>query len=320
MKPQRNEDENLDALEFLSDAAASEQPKRPPASARRGSRPPRREGRPETSRGSAEKPPAPPPTSASDDLPPLEPPPAPTPESAAPTQTEVATPSYRCLRCGYPLANVDERCSECGTVPDRDTLRHWFSGEEQVRLNNVLWFVGAALFLRLFVAPPELLWFARIGIAIVVGCGCIVAGREKPNSTGGYFGVGGSIAAVLMFLTLWSSPLAYFTLDIVAACCLLLAVLHDPEGDPIGVVPGVRIAASVFLTLTPLLAVGCYLLDRQTNPAVGGLFGGVAPPSSVFDDYPLFELVIPYAAAFCTWLFVLWALVMLRKRLFTPID
>ena len=131
-----DDDENLDALEFLSESAADPPP---PTSSR-----PK-----QSSRARREKP----------SLPPLNlapPPPPPPPEPREP-KTVDHTPRYRCLNCGYPLLEGDEyRCSECGRSFDRNMLRNWYSDEERARFNSIIWFTVACLFLKLLLIKISL--------------------------------------------------------------------------------------------------------------------------------------------------------------------
>jgi hypothetical protein len=222
-------------------------------------------------------------------------------------------PPYRCLRCGYPLPTGGElRCAECGHAYDRDTVESWFSGEEQARFEHVLWLVVAGLFLRLLVLP-QLLLISRLGSAVVIGWACYLAYRGKQESTGGYYGLAGMIAAGLMFFVFsWQkSALPFHTLDMIAGCLLLLAMLHDPSGVGVGAVTGGQRLAFAILFGAPVLAVACYVCEQAADASL-------ASGNPFLSLYPPFGLLVPYLAAGGVWLFVWRTLAGIRHMLFGP--
>lgn len=287
------DDENIDALESLSRDSADA---RRPAQARSARR--SHAAAPRTSQ------PEPPPPEL--DLAPPSPPSKPQPARLA--QGEM--PRYRCLSCGYPLlGGQNNRCPECGRSFSKSDLRLWFSGEEETRLNNVIWFVVACLFLKLMLIPV-LVHAARLATMIIIAWACVRAAYGKGDSAGGYFGMAGLIAAGLMLLTAWQeTPLGFYALDMIAGCLLLLAMVHDAQGGTLARASGSRTAALVLLFLSPLVASACWYAHDQ----------GVQPWSTtvVPDPYgDVFGFVIPYAGAAGVWLLVWWTLTRMRKLLF----
>ncbi len=249
-------------------------------------------------------------------------PPGPPPEPLIPAipaarggpQSLPETPIYRCLGCGYPLAGEDLRCAECGRSYDADTLAAWFSGDERARFDHVLWLATASLFLRLLLIP-QLMWVAKLGGAAVAMWACYVAMRNKPEGPGRFYGLAGITAGGLMTLSFaWSAnPLPYYTLDMLAGCVLLLAMLHDASGDGVAGHSASRALAPVLLFLTPLFALACYLADWATGAALAGR-------SALFDAFPPFTTGAPYLAAAGIWIFVWRSLTGIRKLLFGERD
>ena len=262
-------------------------------------------------------PPTGPPTDPDDPFPAVSPPAATTiqpVQRASASNRRAAEPEYRCLACGYPLADDGElRCSECGRVHDRSTLNAWFDGDEESRLTRVIWLIVATLFLRLFVLPP-LLWASRAAAACVIVIAGLTANAGKRGSIGGYY-AGATIAAgsFMLLLTWATSPLSYYTLDLVAGCTLLLSLLHDPDA---GRVLRRRTDATVPLValfLAPLLAAGCYLLLAWSPTTVIGTL--TLPP-----EYSPFGFFVPAAAATAIWLLAWRTAVTIRNVLFRRSD
>lgn len=262
-------------------------------------------------------PPRPAPTPSTAAAPPLPPPlPAlrPTPGNAAAADEE---PRYRCLACGYPLLSDEQaRCAECGRTYDAETLEHWFGGDERRRFEHVIWLVLATLFVKLLVLP-ELWWVARVAGAIVILAAGFLAYRGKQDSVGGYFALAAMVIGGLMILGFsWGGrSLAYYTLDMIAGCVLLLAMLHDPVCGPIGRMHVGRRIAPVLLFLAPPLAIACWIIEQTLSSAnPGALFG--PPPLTLAGHYPLFSFVVPYLAAAGMWFFVWWTLAGVRRVYF----
>ncbi len=295
--PRRDDDENLRAMRQL-----------------RAQAPPRAPAAP-TPKAAPPSPPARPPTDPGDPFPVVPPP------TTAPKQVTQSPPSYarhppefRCLACGYPLLDDGElRCSECGHEHDRPTLKAWFNGDEESRFTRVIWLIVATLFLRLFMLPP-LLWAARVAAACAIVAAALTAYAGKQGSIGGYYAGATMAAGSFMVLLSWAtSPLSYYTLDLIAGCTLLLSLLHEPC---VGRVLRRRTDATVplvVLFLTPLLAGGCYLL-LQTNLAttVGTL---TLPPA-----YSPFGFIVPAVAAAAVWLYAWRTAVNVRNTLFRVPD
>lgn len=224
--------------------------------------------------------------------------------------------TYRCLECGYALAGVRElRCPECGRPCDPDTLEQWFDGPEPARFDHVLWLVSASLLLRLLLLP-EMLFVSRLGIAIVAAWASRVAGRGKEDTVGGYFGLAGTIVAVLMLLGFsWlASPLAFHTLDVMTAGMVLQAMLYGPTGRRVGLAAGARWLGRGLVVLAPLLALACHIMDQTWG-------GATTPPNPLYVPYPPYRFVVPFAAAAAAWVAVWVALALLRRTLFTaPVE
>ncbi len=297
--PRREDDDNVRALRHLH----AQSPPAAPAPPRANVAPP--------------VPPTPPTADANDPFPAL---PA---FTATPTQVPVgppargrraAAPEYRCLACGYPLLdNGNLRCSECGREHDRATLNAWFSGDEESRFTRVIWLIVATLFLRLFLLPP-LLWASRAAAACVIVVAGLTAYAGKQGSIGGYY-AGATIAAgsFMVLLTWATSPLSYYTLDLIAGCTLVLSLLHEPC---VGRVLPRRTDATlplVALFLAPLLAGVCYLLLQTTAPP---MWGAVTVPAA----YSPFGFVVPAVAATAIWLFAWRTAVRVRNTLFRSAD
>jgi hypothetical protein len=262
------DDDNLDALEFLSGSAAP---------------------------------------GADDTQPPPQPPPPPPAEPRAAGAAETddgAPPRLRCVGCGYPLARPGaQRCSECGLALDEDVLERWFDGAERERFERVQWLVVAVLFLKLLLLP-NMLCAARGMMALVAGTACFVAGREKEQTTGGYAGIAGMVAAGTMLLFAGhDGALAFYTLDIAVAALLLLTLLYDIELGPIAVrTPGRRWATGL-LFAAPVFGLLCFLLDGESSQLAIGPF-------------PIFGLVLPHLAASGAWLFAWYTVRTVRRMLF----
>lgn len=279
-KAQRPENDNIEALELLRGASDKKRPATPT------------------------RPPQPPP------------PPAIAPPRAGPPPAEIDEPPYRCLHCGYPIAAGDcPRCSECGRTYDADVLRRWFDGDEQRRFEHVVWLVLAVLFLKLLLLP-ELLWVSRLGTVAVLGWAGVVALRGKQNSIGGHYAVGVLVVAGLMLLVSWGVPLAFYTLDTIAGCLLLLAMLHDPEVGPVCGTSGGRRIAPLLLFIAPVFAIGCYFAERMLMHSF--VFPALAPgtPASLAAIYTPFGFILPYLAAAAMWVFVWRALAGAQQTLF----
>lgn len=251
---------------------------------------------------------------------PTVPPPAPAMPAATAHHVMGAAPAsgpprYRCLRCGYPIADLRHpRCNECGRTYTKDTLEWWFSDEERTRFNNGIWLVLAVIFTKLMFIPL-IMGLARFGGAVVAGVACVVAMNGKKGTVGGYCGVSGLVIAVIMGLGFsWSDEMAapYYTLDMVTGCLLLLALLHDPMGGAVGGALPARQIAPVVLFVAPLLGAGCWWLQKVVGANLG-LFAGWEP-------YTPFGFIAPYVAATAVWVFVWIALMSARKMLFANLD
>lgn len=302
----REDDDNVRALDHLN--RGSERPRAP-------RRPP--EPSPAPTPPAAEQPHTPPPielepapaeASATAETPPR----AASPHPAAPDADH--PPAFRCLSCGYPLVDdAAPRCSECGHAYERSALRDWFSGEEEKRFEAVNWLILAILFLKLLLLP-QLLWVSRLATAVAAGWACYLARKGKQGSPGAYYGVAGMTAAGLMLLASAGSDsgLSFHTLDIIAACLLLLSVLHDPAIGRIGTFAiGGRVAL-VLLFLAPLFAVVCFVLALAVRSQV------TLP--SLLKAYPPFQFIVPYLAAAGAWLLAWRTIATVRRRLFQDPD
>lgn len=248
-------------------------------------------------------PPVPRPRPDGEDVPPQERPmSAARPAEILPTDVDSDGPPWRCLRCAYPLMGSEAadviRCSECGQEHEPHDLERWFGWEEARRFNSVLWLVSAMLFVKLLILP-DFLVAARLGTTVLLAWACIAAMKDKLESTAGYYGLAGFLTATLMFFVYLgsASTLAFHALEIIAACLLLLTLLHDPHVGRIGAQISGGQLPFVLLFAAPGLAVACYLLALWADSAPGG---GTLPSLG----HTAFALVVPYAAAVGVWVWV----------------
>jgi hypothetical protein len=303
----RDDQEPVDALELLDDAAPAHGPPQPIPLAPLP--PAAKSPRPADDRRPASRAPA------------AQTPRAPTRHATPPTDDDAPPPAdmprFRCLHCGYPLLEGgDLRCTECGRTYTADTLEHWFGGDEQQRFDQVLWMVLASLFAKLLMPLPlpGIPWCGRAGAALALGWACHLANRGKQATTGGYYAIAGMFTAAVMFLVFsWPQPgalddLAFHTLDMIGGCVLLMAMLSDPfGGDVAGAVFSKRLTP-IILFATPVFAGVSWVL----HAAVGTQFGTLTLP----DDYAPFGVIAPYLAAAAVWLFVWRTLAAIRRTLF----
>ena len=233
-------------------------------------------------------------------------------------------PAYRCLRCGYPIADRETlRCNECGRMYDQNDLEYWFGGEEQARFEHVMWLALGCLFLKLLLLP-ELRWVARVGAGIVLAWGSHVAMRGKPEGPGRYCGIGGVAVGVIMFVGFaWlPSPLPFYTFDMIGGCLLLLATLHNPVGGHVGGTLAARRLTPVLLFLVPIFSLACW----QAGQAAASAAPATPPPGPVvpflsptlLQQYPPFDFLLPYLASIGVWVYVWRVLAGVRKMLFGP--
>ena len=244
--------------------------------------------------------------------------PAPVGRGPAPAGAPAGKPRYRCLRCGYPIAeDRGLRCNECGRSYDRDTLEHWFAGEESHRFEHVIWVTLGCLFLKLLLLP-SLLIVARVGGAVVIAWGCHVAMRGKAEGPGKFCAIGGLAIAVLMTLGFaWlDDPLPYYTFDMIAGCLLLLAMLHDPVGGGVGGAMAGRQIAPILLFVAPLFGVVCWQADHVFGSSFAGTPTLGAPSTSLLQSYPPLRFILPHVASAGVWIFVWRVLAGTRKMLF----
>ncbi len=223
-----------------------------------------------------------------------------------------ATPHYRCLHCGYPLAGVDRTtCSECGRTYEGETLERWFDGEEARRFEQALWLIVAILFVKLLVLPP-LLWATRLGATVLAAWLCVLAWRGKEQTIGGYYAIAGLICCglMLLFFAWQAAMLPYYTLEMIVGCLALLALLYDPEGGTVaGATPGRRVVIPLLFAI-PVFALVCYLLN--------GVWQAWMPTSlsgTLLETYSPFDFVLPYLAAGVVWLLV-WHTVRSLREMF----
>ncbi|MEW6250771.1 MAG: hypothetical protein AB1716_08995 [Planctomycetota bacterium] len=246
---------------------------------------------------------------ASGATPRAEPPRPPRVERLAPGET----PPYRCLYCGYPIAEAPElRCLECGRKYTRERLEPWFDGTEQQRFDHVLWLVVASLFLRLFLIQP-LLVLGRLGNAILIAWACWLVLREEPEGPRRFYGVGGVMVAGLMLLGFFwmDNTIPYYMLDIVAGCLLLLALVHERGGGRVA-----RVLVGVQLAQVILFAAPVFGLVLWSVYAVAG--DPAATGNAILARYSLFGFILPYLAAAAVWLLVWRTVVAARRLLFAP--
>ncbi len=336
MAEPRKDDDPIEALESLASAANPQPPKRPrPAGAPGGSHPnpdkpnltlrpgPAPVPKPAGARNPdpyavlpVNKPAAPPRAGAA------QPKPAPTLKPVAPPPSELApgeAPPFRCLHCGYPIADTDElRCMECGRTFERETLEAWSSGEEKQRFEHVLWLVLASLFLKLLLLEP-LLVLGRVADAFVVAWACWVAVRNKPEGPGRFFGVGGIVTGGLMLVGFaWpKNALPFYILDIIAGCLLLMSLLSDPSVGRVASVTIGRQAAPLLLFAAPVFGFILWSVKQTVAPATTpGIVVFPGTPTSFLDRFPPFDFLIPYLTAAVVWIFVWRSLAGVRKMLF----
>lgn len=321
MKARKNpDDENIDALEQLSQGTAGSSPPRgkprtahPPPATSRPAPPERRTNPPPV-------PQAPAPHGAAADSPFPEiaaqpPPQVPTVPAEEEVDAEVRPP-YRCLHCGYPLASGAPRCAECGHSYNEADLAKWYAGDEERLLDQVIWLSLATLFLRLFVLP-ELFWIAKLGTAVVIMWAGFTVRSQRESGLGAQYATGCVALSIVMLLVgLTSNTLPFYTLDIATGCLLLLAMLRHPEGSSIASVLAAEKTALVLLFLAPVLALGCWLLDSAL--AAGLSSGQLSLPTLGTLSIP--RLVIPYFAAAAVWLLVWRSLAAVKKLLFAPAE
>lgn len=286
-KAQRPDDDNVEALELLRGAS--------------GKKPPKAPARP------SKKPPPPPPPS---------PAPAMAPTPPAPSPNEMEEPLYRCLHCGYPIAEGGApRCNECGRTYDADVLERWFDGDEKQRYEHVTWLVLAVLFLKLLLLP-DLLWVSRLGtVSVLIWVG-VLALRGKQNSIGGYYAIGVLVVAGLMLLVSWGVPLAFYTLDMIAGCLLLLAMLHDPEIGPLLTSSTSRHLAPILLFVAPVFAIGCYVGHRIVASTLIVSVPTTRSAQTLSEIFTPFGFILPYLAAAAVWIFIWRTLAGMQKKLF----
>lgn len=242
---------------------------------------------------------------------------APTPSPRRVRPPAEGEPAYRCLNCGYPIAEDGElRCTECGRTYDQDVLETWFSGEEQARFEHVIWLVVAILFVKLILLQ-QLLKVARVAGAGAIAWSSHVASRGKPAGPGRFYAIAGMVVAGLMlFASFWDDALPYYTLDMIGGCVLLLSMLNDATGERIGGVTLGRRLAPAILFAAPVFGLGCYVFQSTVGTQLAAATGTIGGPGPYSPFDRLFDFVIPFFAAAAVWVFVWRALAGMRKLLF----
>lgn len=246
---------------------------------------------------------------------PLRPPMTTRGESAVQAQT-AAPAEPRCLFCGYRLQpETGFRCSECGRRYDGETLARWFDGEEADRFERALWLVRACLFIRLWTLLPLSGFYPIVKFAggLAAAGACLLAGRGRFDTIGGYYAVAGFIVSCLCALLCWTdmntSPLGFFTLDIVSAALFMGALARDADGlETWGRRHG-KTPMLLMLIGAPLLATTC---GYMVNFAGGQILGGLSWLTLAL----AFGWIIPYAATLFAWIFVWRWLAVFQKTLF----
>ncbi len=228
---------------------------------------------------------------------------------------------FRCLRCGYALMSENGfRCSECGREHERYVLERWFWGTEENRLERVLWLVRACVFLKLWVFENPILALASTASSAAVLWACWQAGQGKRDTVGWQYAVAGmAVAGLSMLSTMFGAfglgAAAIVTLDIVAACLLLTAMLRDADRQELWREPtGSRIALGILLA-APLL--GIFFAMFESSSGVFGISSslGISGKLSNFLPGPI-RFLIPRVAALAAWLFVWYWLTGLKRAMF----
>jgi ribosomal protein L37E len=238
----------------------------------------------------------------------------PQPPRRRPGKPRTEPPRYRCLRCGYLLADTTvERCSECGWQIDPERLADWYLGDEEQRFARAVWFVLACLFTHLLALLPPLCLPARVATAFLVAWAGVVGRSGKQGSVGSYYGIAAMVAGgIMLLMAAAASSLTFYTADAIGGCLVLLTMLHDANGTPLGVARGSRMAALALLFVTPAIAVACYTLESAAPPAGW---------TSLFPaPYTPFGFVAPGVLAVGVWAFAWRTLAGVQHILFRQQD
>lgn len=225
------------------------------------------------------------------------------------------------MGCGYPLMAANGHvCSECGASYALPTLERWFGGAEASRYERVLWLVRVCAFLKLW-----LLWdlreLATLASAVLTAWACWIAGEGKRGRVGWQYAVCGMTVSGLMLMAGWTNrgtPAVVLTLEMLAACLLLVTMLRDADGVRIVGEPfSSRVAIGIILA-TPVLSIVMHhaaaYLEIALRGGGGGLFSGPSTVGGLVGE--LVPLAAPQAAALAVWLFVWWRLGVVRGALF----
>jgi hypothetical protein len=202
-----------------------------------------------------------------------------------------------------------ERCSECGWQIDPERLSDWYLGDEEQRFARAVWFVLACLFTHLLALLPPLCLPARVATALLVAWAGVVGMGGKQGHVGSYYGIAAIVAGgIMLLMAAATSSLTFFTADAIGGCLVLLAMLHDSTGIPIGVARGGRTAALGLLFVTPGFAIACYFLEAA---------GTASGWASMFPyPYSPFGYVAPGLLAVGVWVFSWRTLVGVQHNLF----
>lgn len=250
--------------------------------------------------------------------------------SAAGTSACDAAPLHRCLSCGYPLKILgDTRCSECGARLDSATLSRWFSGDEERRLEQVLWLIRLALGLKLLLFPtvigyyweryPSVAWIGSVAAAAWM---LWFSMRGRIGERGSRYAIIGlHLAAVLLWMELrgfsddsplsYSLPTSYALLDSIVGLLLLIS-LFQRDGITLPGWRHVLWTCGIALMVLPILAfIGSRLL------AFGGLLSlDKLMPNTINSFGHQLVAWIGYVFNLGVWGFVWWRISRLHRALF----
>lgn len=231
-----------------------------------------------------------------------------------------------CLNCGYRLQRESQfRCSECGQQHDPELLSAWFDGAEAKRFETVQFLILGNLLLKLFLILPQLMCMSKAAAGAAAGWACYLALRDRGDSVGGYLAIGGVAAAGMAVLfSAADPPIAYFTLDMVSGCLLVLALLQNPKSERRGAAAvrvwgsrGAKQTMGGLLFAIPVFAVICYAL----NGLWGGMVtGGTVTVPAALSSYSPFGFVLPFIAATVLWVYVLLIVRGFARKMFPKGD
>lgn len=231
--------------------------------------------------------------------------------------------AYRCLYCGYELdPGSDMICPECGTQFTRRVLDRWFDGDEQQRLERMMWLIMAILFLKACMFIPAFTFFARFIGALAAMYACWLSFHDKTETNAGMFGVAGFLASLVTLCLIISPAAAYpLVLDMAPAGLLLAAAVTDREGFELLGEHGYKRMALIIVFATPLVAGGLFGIEslvRSQITAAPGAAPGTAPSPAARLAIEWLLVALPVMLSLLVWLYVWWSLRQIQRVLFAP--